>query len=196
MRRNESKLDGLQQSELERKQTVDRYLEEGRLADQRRKQELARWAERLEEHEELMAGYANQWRLFEEQHRLSKESTAALQELRQRLDQRQSEMAELQRVETERLKQQWGELLADIDRRRKQQQVEQDLWSKEQQRHREDDLEQFMALQEQLDKVVADTGMLFALQEKYADAFRQFTRIWLEGYESVVTPPITRRIPG
>lgn len=196
MRRNEAKLDQLQGSELERKQTADRFFEQGRLADERRRQELAGWAEKLAEYEELMAGYAKQWRLFEEQHRQSRESTADLQELKQRLEQRQNQMSELQRVETERMKQQWVEFLGDVDRRRKKQQVEQDQWSKEQKRLREDYREQFSALQEQLDKAANDLKMLFALQEKYADAFRQITRIWLEGYESIVTPPVTRRIPG
>ena len=196
MRRAESKVDGLQQSETERGQTLDRYLEQGRLTDQRRKQEMARWDEKLEEFEELMGGYAKQWRQFDEQHRLSRESTAGLEELKHRLEQRQNEMAELQRVDTERLKQQWVEFLADVDRRRKQQQVEQEQWLKEQQRHRDDEVEQDLVQQEQLDKVAADIKALYELQEKYADAFRQITRIWLEGYESVVSPPITRRIPG
>ena len=196
IRRNEAILDQLQGSELERKQTADRFFEQGRLADERRRQELAGWAEKLAEYEELMAGYAKQWRLFEEQHRQSRESTADLQELKQRLEQRQNQMSELQRVETERMKQQWVEFLGDVDRRRKKQQVEQDQWSKEQKRLREDYREQFSALQEQLDKAANDLKMLFALQEKYADAFRQITRIWLEGYESIVTPPVTRRIPG
>jgi chromosome segregation ATPase len=196
LRRDEARLEQLQQSEVERQQTVERFLEQGRLADQRRKQELAQWAEKLEEFEELMAGYAKQWRLFEEQHRLSRESTTALQELKQRLEKRQNEMSELQRVEAERMRQQWTEFLGEVDRRHKQQEVERDQWSKEQQRQRDDYLEQFRAMQGQLDKASADIKTLFELQLKYADAFRQMTRIWLEGYESTVATPITRRVPG
>ncbi len=196
MRRTESKLETLQQSEIERRQTLDRFLEQGRLADQRRIQEMARWDEKLEEYEELMAGYAKQWRRFEEQHRLSRESTAGLEELKHRLDQRQNEMSELQRVDTERLKQQWVEFLADMDRRRRQQQIEQEQWLKEQKRHQEEEIEQYQAMQVQIDKTVADLKELYELQAKYADAYRQFARIWLEGYESIVSPPVTRRIPG
>ncbi len=196
LRRDEARLEQLQQSELERQQTVDGFLEQGRLADQRRKQELAQWAEQLEEFTELMAGYAKQWRLFEEQHRASKESTAALQELKQRLEKRQNEVSELQRVETERMRQQWTDFLGETDRRHKQQQVEREQWSKEQQRQRDDYSDQFQMMQEQLDKSSADIKALFELQVKYADAFRQMTRIWLEGYESVVSTPLTRRVPG
>jgi chromosome segregation ATPase len=196
MRRNESRLENLQKSETERRQTLDRFLEQGRLADQRRKQDMARWDEKLEEYEELMAGYARQWRQFDEQHRLSRESTAGLEELKHRLEQRQNEMSELQRVDTERLKQQWVEFLADVDRRRKQRQIEQEQWLNEQKRHRDEEIEQYQAMQEQLDKVAADIKALYELQMKYADAFRQFARIWLEGYESIVSPPVTRRIPG
>jgi chromosome segregation ATPase len=196
LRRDAARLEQLQQSEAERQQTLENYLEQGRLADQRRKAELAGWAEQVEEFEELMAGYAKQWRLFEEQHRLSKESTTGLQELKQRLEKRQNEMSELQRVETERMRQQWTEFLGEVDRRHKQQEVERDQWSKEQQRQREDYREQFRVMQEQLDKASADIKALFELQLKYADAFRQMTRIWLEGYESVVATPITRRVPG
>jgi len=196
MRRNETRFEQLQQSELERAQKMDRALEQGRLDGQRRKQELARWADKLEEFEELMAGYAKQWRLFEEQHRLSKESTAGLQELKQRLEQRQNEAAELQRADTERLKQQWVEFLSEDERRQKQRQVEVEQWGKEQQRQHENYMEQFRALQEQQDKTTSDIKSLLLLQEKYTDAFRQFTRIWLEGYESVVATPVTRRVPG
>ena len=196
MRRAEGKLDDLQQSEVERGQALDRYLEQGRLADQRRNQEMARWDEQLDEFEELMGGYAKQWRRFEEQHRLSRESTTALEELKHRLEQRQNETAELQRVDTERLKQQWVEFLADVERRRRQQQVEREQWLKEQQRRRDTEEEHDRIQQEQLDKATADIKALYELQAKYADTFRQLTRIWLEGYESVVSPPVTRRIPG
>lgn len=196
LRRDEARLDQIQQAELERQQTVDGFLEQGRLADQRRKQELTRWAEQLDEFAELMAGYAKQWRLFEEQHRLSKESTTALQELKQRLEKRQNETSELQRVETERMRQQWTDFLGEVDRRNTQLQVERDQWSKEQQRQREDYSEQLRMMQGQLDKASGDIKALFDLQIKYADAFRQMTRTWLEGYESVVATPPTRRVPG
>lgn len=196
LRRNEAKIEQLQQSELDRRQITDSFLEQARLADQRRKQELAGWAEKIEEYEELMAGYAKQWRLFEDQHRLSREATAGLQELKKRLDLRQTEMSELQRVDTERMKQQWSEFLAEVDRLGKQQQLELSQWDKEQKRQREDYLEQFRLMEGELGNMTRDIKALFALQEKYADAFRQMTRIWLEGYESIVSTPITRKVPG
>ena len=74
--------------------------------------------------------------------------------------------------------------------------MEAEQWGKEQQRQRENYMEQFRALQEQQDKTTSDIKSLFILQEKYADSVRQFTRIWLEGYESVVATPVTRRVPG
>lgn len=195
-RRNETKIEQLQQSELDRRQITDSFLEQAKLGDQKRKQELAAWAEKIDEFEELMAGYAKQWRLFEDQHRLSREATAGLQELKKRLELRQTEMSELQRVDTERMKQQWNEFLAEVDRLDKQQQLELSQWDKEQKRQRENYLEQFRLVEGELGNMAQDIKALFALQEKYADAFRQMTRIWLEGYESIVSTPITRKVPG
>lgn len=196
MRRNEAKFEQSQQTELERQQRTDHFLEQGRLAEQRRKQQLAQWANELEEFNELMAGYARQWRMFEEQHRVSTKATSELQEFRLRLEQGQNEAAEAQRVEADRAKQKWTELIAENDKRHKQWQLEREQWSKEQQRQHENYMEQFHALQDQQDKAASGIKSLFVLQEKYADNFRQLTRIWLEGYESVVPSPTTRKIPG
>jgi predicted ATPase len=134
--------------------------------------------------------------MFEEQHRVSTKATSELQDFRRRLEQGQNEAAEAQRVEADRAKQQWTELMAENDKRHKQRQLEREQWSKEQQRQHENYMEQFHALQDQQDKAASGIKSLFVLQEKYADTFRQLTRIWLEGYESVVPPPATRRIPG
>jgi hypothetical protein len=194
--RSEARVERLEQSDAERKQMAREFVEQGKLADQQRTQQLDRWAARLEEFEELMQGYARQWRRFEEQHRLSKEATVDLNEFRRRLEQRQIEVAELQRVEDERMKQRWTEFLAEDEKRQKQRQLEIEQFTKEQKRERETHQEQIQALQERLDKSLDDIKALYILQEKYADTFRQLTRIWLEGYESVVTPPVTRKVPG
>jgi len=194
--RSEARVERLEQSDAERKQMAREFIEQGKMTDQQRTHQLDRWAARLEEFEELMEGYARQWRHFEEQHRLSKEATVDLNAFRKRLEQRQIEVAELQRVEDERMKQRWTEFLTEDEKRHKQRQLEIEQFAKEQKREREAHQGQIQALQERLDKSVEEIKALYVLQEKYADTFRQLTRIWLEGYESVVTPPVTRKVPG
>jgi chromosome segregation ATPase len=194
--RAEARVERLEQSDAERKQMAREFIEQGKLADQQRTQQLDRWAAKLEEFEELMQGYARQWRRFEEQHRLSKEATVDLNEFRKRLEQRQTEVAELQRVEDERMKQRWTEFLAEDEKRLKQRQLEMEQFAKEQKRERENYQETLQSLQARHEKASEDIRALYVLQEKYADTFRQLTRIWLEGYESVVTPPVTRKVPG
>jgi hypothetical protein len=194
--RSEARVERLEQSDAERKQMAREFIEQGKMTDQQRTHQLDRWAARLEEFDELMEGYARQWRHFEEQHRLSKEATVDLNEFRKRLEQRQIEVAELQRVEDERMKQRWTEFLTEDEKRHKQRQLEIEQFAKEQKREREAHQGQIQALQERLDKSVEEIKALYILQEKYADTFRQLTRIWLEGYESVVTPPVTRKVPG
>ncbi len=194
--RTEARVERLATTESERKQQSNEFMEKGRLADQKRTHQLGRWGTKLEEFEELMSGYARQWRLFEEQHRASKEATGDLVEFKKRLEQRQTELAELQRVENERMKQQWTEFLGKDDQRQKQQLMERDQWIQEQKRQREISQERLRAIQEQLDKTSQDVKNLFTLQEKYADNFRHLSRIWMEAYETVVAPPITRKVPG
>lgn len=194
--RAEPRLERLEQGDAERKQLTREFVEQAKLADQQRTQQLDRWADKLEEFEELMQGYARQWRHFEEQHRLSKEATVDLNEFRKRLEQRQTELAELQRVEDERMRQRWTEFLTEDEKRQKQRQLEIEQFTKEQKRERENHQEQVQALQGRFDKSLEDIKGLYVLQEKYADTFRQLTRMWLEGYESVVTPPVTRKVPG
>jgi DNA repair exonuclease SbcCD ATPase subunit len=94
------------------------------------------------------------------------------------------------------MKQRWTEFLTEDEKRHKQRQLEIEQFTKEQKREREAYQGQIRALQERLDKSLDDIKALYLLQEKYADTFRQLTRIWLEGYESVVTPPVTRKVPG
>ncbi len=194
--RTEAKVERLVQAELDRGKQVAEFIEQAKQADLKRVQDLNQWNTTLEEFEELMAGYAKQWRLFDEQHRLNKEATAGLQEFKAGLERRLSEVTELQRIEDERLKQQWTEFLAEDDRRQKQRKMEAEQWAAEQQRQRENYSEQFQALQNQLSKTTKDIKDLYLLQEKYADSFRQLARIWMENYESIVTPPITRKVPG
>jgi hypothetical protein len=196
LRRNMASIDELIEAEKERKQNAQEFIEQVNLAEQRRKQQLERWQIELEEFSELMAGYARQWRTFEEQHRASREATAGLLEFKTGLEQRQQEVMELQRVNAERIKNQWAEFLTEDDKRQKQRQLESEQWNAEQKRQREDFDKQFRKVQEEIVSVTVEIKRLFELQEKYADAYRQFSRIWLEGYESVVSPPITRQIPG
>jgi hypothetical protein len=196
LRRYDVKLEQLVQTDLERQQNLDRYLEEGKVAEQRRGQDLRDWARELEEHNELMAGYARQWRSFEEQHRSSRAATADLEQFRDSLDKRQSEVAELQRMETDHMKERWAKFLSEAEGRHKQQEMDAEQWDMEQRRYNENYRERLEALQEQANKAAEDIKSLFALQEKYADTFRQLTRIWLEGYESVISQPVTRKVPG
>ncbi|MBN1318133.1 MAG: hypothetical protein JXA42_21805 [Anaerolineales bacterium] len=196
LRRNMAAIDELMQAEVNRKQKAQEFIEQGNLAEQRRKQQLDRWQTELGEFSELMAGYARQWRVFEEQHRASREATAGLLEFKTGLEQRQQEVMELQRVNAERMKNQWAEFLTEDDKRQKQRRLEAEQWNAEQKRQREDFDMRFRELKELLDSSSNEVKRLFELQEKYADAYRQFSRIWLEGYESVVSPPITRKIPG
>ena len=196
MRRNEARIDRLRQTELERKQEVDRFLEQGKLADQQRKIDLAAWSKQLEEFKELMAGYARQWRQFEEQYRAMKAATDDLEDFEARLDRRQTEANEASRLEDERMKQQWTEFLAEYDKLTKQRATEDDQRAKVQQRQREELMEQLNALQEQASQASEDIKALFGLQDKTIDNFRQITRSLMEAYESAIKSPPTRRIPG
>jgi chromosome segregation ATPase len=196
LRRSVAALDRLVQAEQERKKHATEFMEEVNLAEQRRNQQLERWQEQLAEHSELMSGYAKQWRLFEDQNRLSREATAGLLELKAGLEMRQREASELQRVESERMKQQWIEFLAEDDKREKQRSLDSEMRLREQARQRQQADAQYRVLEERLEATTAEIKRLFTLQEKYSDAYRQFSRIWLEGYESVVAPPVTRKVPG
>lgn len=196
LRRNMAAISVLAEAELERKQKNQEFIEQVKLSEQKRTQQLERWQINLDEFGELMAGYARQWRTFEEQNRLSREATAGLLEFKTGLEQRQQEVMELQRVNAERIKNQWAEFLTEDDKRQKQRRLESEQWASEQKRQREFFDGQFQALREQIEDLNHEIKRLFELQEKYADSYRQFSRIWLEGYESVVAPPITRKIPG
>ncbi|MEN8098729.1 MAG: hypothetical protein ABFQ89_06605 [Chloroflexota bacterium] len=194
--RTQVKLDKLTQTEQERRNEVLAFMEQTRLAAQERVQEINVWAKKLEANEETMEDYSKRWRHFDEQFRKSKQAIDDLEGFKQVIESLQAEAADSSRLEIERIKQKWTEYQIEDDRRQKQLTLELDQGRTEQVRERDDHRDDIGDLKEKMQTLATDVKTLYDLQEKYADSFRQITRIWLEGYESVVTTPPTRKIPG
>ncbi|MCS7179057.1 MAG: hypothetical protein RML46_01835 [Anaerolineae bacterium] len=97
----------------------EKVVEELRVADFRRNQEARKWAGQAEEVRQEMERLREERQRFMEQYQRAQRALDALSALQTRLETRQNETAEMQRMAEERLKRQWEEWQAAQEKARR-----------------------------------------------------------------------------
>lgn len=97
----------------------EKVVEELRVADFRRNQEVKKWAGQAEEVRAEMERLREERQRFMEQYQRAQRALDALSALQTRLETRQNETAEMQRLAEERLKRQWEEWQAAQEKARR-----------------------------------------------------------------------------
>jgi hypothetical protein len=150
VRKMEQRVDGLHTIHAEIRQTQARFGETHELRDQDRKRQLEVWQQVLDQQQKAISDYGKQMQRHAEFYEQNRQALAGLEKLQTHLMQRQTEVAEIQRVEEERLKKQLEEWEAEYERRFKHQALETDHAWGEQKRVNADLVSKFPPLEQAL----------------------------------------------
>ncbi len=182
-RRTEARLTELGTLEAERRQEQTRWIEHQGLTLRERERKLNEWEAVITEARQRIEEAAKRVQSVTEQQQIVSAAVATIDAFRQRIEQRQNEVAEIQRLAEERMKQQWAEFLAEEDKRWKHHLVTwQEKWRDHERPHREI-IERIEALEEIPVALWAEIKALWQLQEAHTQTMTEFARNWLEDWE-------------
>jgi len=159
----------------------EKVMEELRVADFRRNQEVKKWAGQAEEVRQEIERLREERQRLMEQYQRAQRSLDALSALQTRLETRQNETAEMQRLAEERLKRQWEEWQSAQEKERRNWEVTLEERRRQQERFN-------ATVNKRLDQLTATARLCYsqiaALWEtRRADAIRTFTHT-REAYEA------------
>ncbi len=108
--------------------------EAGRRAEQQRARHMAEWSEQMKSSRREIDDWIAQMRTIQEQHKESRKTYTAMQELEERLKQMESRLLQWQRLVEETRRKERDQIIADVDKRWQQQlgewQFLRDEWTK------------------------------------------------------------------
>ena len=161
---------------LEREQKE--FFETVRLAEVQRERQIADWGAQMEAHEARIADCTAQMRTYGKQHEEAQRALAALEKFKQRLQQEQNQVAELQRIAEVRQKQELAQWQEDNDRHWRKQDV---IWSHqwhEQERANEEYAQRLKLLEETVPSLHRQIEALWKTHQEYAQQRFNALRAW------------------
>lgn len=185
------------QSQIELQQMVKSWVDQVQLGEFERNQRVSKFNEVIDSYKETMAQYSREWSGFVEQNSAARLAVQTINDWQEQLEQQQREISELSRVEINRMQVRWDNFLADIEKRWRSFEVEQNQKLAEGLRRDKTIEEQLAELQESFKKEVAEQEALWRVQTAQLDAIKQLPRIWLEEVEKArARDPNRRREPS
>ncbi len=159
----------------------EKVVEELRVADFRRNQEVKKWAGQAEEVRQEVERLREERQRFMEQYQQAKRALDTLTALQNRLETRQKETAEMQRLAEERLKRQWEEWQTAQEKGRRNWEVSAEERWRQQERFNNTVTKRLDTLAEMAKLCGAQLTALW--ETRRADAVRSFTHT-REAYEA------------
>lgn len=192
----ESSFQTLVEAQSELRQSMKGWTEQVQLGEYERTQRLNAWQRVLDEHEEMMEAYAQQWVTFSDQYKESKMALQTLSELQKHLEQQQRELAEMMRVEVGRMQNRWDSFVTESNKRWKNFEVDMDQRLASSNRHERQIREQLATLDERLAELKQEQEKMWRVHAAQADAIKQIPRVWQEEVEkTLANDPNRRRQP-
>ncbi|HSM56159.1 MAG TPA: hypothetical protein VK879_08400 [Candidatus Sulfomarinibacteraceae bacterium] len=193
----ENNLEALTAAQADLRQEIKSWAEQIQLGEYERNQRLNNWERTLEQHQDTMDGYQQQWVTFSDQYKEAKMAVQTLAEWQRQIEQQQRETSELARVEINRMHSKWDNFVLDRDKKWKNFEVDIDQRLSSADRQERKIREQMMAMDERIDELEQETEKMWRVQTAQADALKQFPRIWQEEIEKTLAhDPNRRRQPA
>lgn len=149
--RNERKLQDVQNSERERREQIQQFIDQQNLVTQQRDQKVDSLFKRFGEHEEAMQTNLERFETWAEAYRDMKRIISDFERIGDRLERRINEVAEMQRLSEERFRQEWNDWRDDDQRRWKQMTLaNDDVW-----RNHDKEFQEYVAKLEELTSSIA-----------------------------------------
>jgi chromosome segregation ATPase len=182
-RRTEVRITEISTVETERRQEQTRWIEHQGLTLRERERRLNEWEAVMNEAKKRIEEAAKRVQLVSEQQQVVAAAVTTIEAFKQRIEQRQNEVGEIQRLAEDRIKQQWAEFVTEEDKRWKQLTVNlQEKWRDHERPHREA-VERLTALEEIPTAIWAEIKALWQLHEAHTQTMTEFARNWLEDWE-------------
>lgn len=179
------------------RESTQGWMEQIQIGEYSRNQKLEVWRETIEENQDIIASFKQEWIKFNDQYKESKMAVQTMLGWQQQIEAQQKESSETLRVESHRLQSYWDAFQVEIEKRLRTftTDVEQ-RWS-HYDRNEKQSQEQFLAVDEKLAKLADEKGTLERIQTAQADAIKRWGRIWMEEVEKAIeNNPNRRRQPA
>ena len=190
------KLSLLQQAIQTKNKEIDRaaelleeqahIIENQRVSAFRTERQVAEWAKLVKEIKEEAANMATQLVRLQEQHDAVRRALADLEPFRERIERRQGEISEMQRLGQDRQKRVMEEWQAEREKERKHFQVANDERWRDNARRAEKRDARLNATEEYLGALAVQVGALWDVQEAWAQSIMIGPREWLATWDGLV----------
>jgi chromosome segregation ATPase len=193
----ENNFSGLVEAQAELRQLIKNWAEQVQIGEYERNQRLNNWERMLEQQQDTMQTYAQQWVTFNDQYKEARMALQSLAAFQNQIEQQQREANELVRVEGNRMQVRWDTFVTEHQKRWKNFEVDIDQRLASATRQERQLREAINNLEEQLEAFEQEQERLWRVQGAQADAIKQIPRIWQEAVERSMThDPNRRRQPA
>lgn len=181
--RNERRIQEISNTDRERREQIQQFIDQQTLLNQTRDQETAGLIRRFEEHDRVMEQNIQRFETWSEAYRAMRQIIEDFHRIGERLERRINEVAEMQRLSEDRFRQEWNAYRTDDQKRWKQYTLSSDeVWR----RHDEDFAEYvklIQALQTELPIIQANVNRLWQMERDRAAIEAERARSLLQQME-------------
>ena len=193
----ENNFDSLIEAQANVRQIIKNWAEQIQLGEYERNQRLNTWERMLDQHQDTMQTYAQQWVQFSDQYKEARMAVQTLVAFQQQIEQQQREANELVRVELNRMQTRWDAFVAEHEKRWKNFEVDMDQRVASSTRSERQLREHVGHLEDMVEALEQELERVYRVQSAQADAIKQFPRVWQEAVEkSMSHDPNRRRQPA
>lgn len=187
----------LEESVADLRVRVGQWTENIQTGEFERNQKINNWTAIMEEYQEIMSHYAQEWVKFTEQHKVSQMTVKTLEEWQKQVEKQQNEASEITRIEANRMKTLWDNYVAENEKKWRNFEVDQEQrWSGAERREKQV-RQDIQGITETLDQFQQDKDTLWRVQSAQAEAMKKWPRILLEEVEKAIAhDPESRRQPA
>lgn len=181
--RNERRIQDFSNTDRERREQIQQFIDQQTLLNQTRDQETAGLMKRFEEHDRMMEQNIQRFESWSEAYRAMRQIIEDFHRIGERLERRINEVAEMQRLSEDRFRQEWNTYRTDDQKRWKQYTLSSDeVWR----RHDEDFAEYvklIQALQTELPIIQSNVNRLWQMERDRAAIEAERARSLLQQME-------------
>lgn len=181
--RNERRIQEISNTDRERREQIQQFIDQQTLLNQTRDQETAGLMKRFEEHDRVMEQNIQRFETWSEAYRAMRQIIEDFHRIGERLERRINEVAEMQRLSEDRFRQEWNAYRTDDQKRWKQYTLSSDeVWR----RHDEDFSEYvklIQALQTELPIIQGNVNRLWQMERDRAAIEAERARSLLQQME-------------
>ncbi len=191
--RFENTLNQTAQSQTGVERQMKDWFEQVRIAEYDRNKRVESWNQAFDTYKDDMARFQQEWLRFADQ---SKESRAAIHQIegwRKEIERQQREVAELNRVEQQRMHNRWQEFQTQNEKFWKNVEVESTQRVAASDRRQKEIYSHIQEIEKQLAALKTERDTLWRIQTAQSDAIKKIPTLWLEEVEKAITNDPNRR---